>query len=168
MLRGFQPRFQPTGFQPVVVEFGKCIGAYLNAINLIGECKFDEAKDALNEAIKWNQVYWREADMPVGHHITEECAIAAKPLLEAIKVAEMYHEARSLVNQQKISEARGKIALLLVFHSQTNFVVSIENLNQHLNQRKGKPINYSKYAKKTADFYAHVAQRLLASISDSG
>ena len=149
------------------IYFGKCIGAYLNAINLIGECQFDQAKAALNEAIRWDKVYWQEADMPVGHHITEECAIAAKPLFEAIKVAEMYHEARSLVNQQKISEAKGKIALLLAFHSQNNFVVSIENLNNHLNQSKGKPINYSKYAKKTADFYAHIAQRLLSSISDS-
>ena len=149
------------------IYFGKRIGAYLNAIDLIGECQFDEAKEALNEAIQWDRVYWREADMPVGHHITEECAIAAKPLLEAIKVAEMYHEARSLVNQKKISEAKGKIALLLVFQSQNNFVVSIENLNNHLNQSKEKPINYSKYAKKTADFYAHIAQRLLSSISDS-
>ena len=149
------------------IYFGKCIGAYLNAIDLIGECQFDEAKEALNEAIQWDRVYWREADMPVGHHITEECAIAAQPLFEAIKVAEIYHEARSLVNQKKISEAKGKIALLLVFQSQNNFVVSIENLNNHLNQSKGKPINYSKYAKKTADFYAHIAQRLLSSISDS-
>lgn len=149
------------------IYFGKCIGAYLNAIDLIGECKFDEAKVALNEAIRWDKVYWEEADMLVGHHITEECAIAVKPLFEAIKVAEMYHEARSLVNQKKISEARGKISLLLAFHSQNNFVVSIDNLNNHLNKSKGKPTNYSKYTKKTADFYAHIAQRLLSSILDS-
>ncbi len=104
------------------IYFGKCTGAYLNAINLIGECKFDEAKDALNEAIKWDQVYWREADMPVGHHITEECAISANALLEAIKVADLYREARRLVNQQKITEAKGKIAILLAFHSQTDFI----------------------------------------------
>lgn len=150
------------------IYFGKCIGAYLNAINLIGECQFDQAKAALNEAIRWDQVYWQEADMPIGCHITEQCAIAAKAALEAIKVAEMYREARDLVNQKKIAEAKGKIAELLAFHRVTNFVAFTEILNNHLDQEGIKRIDYSKYPKKTADFYAHIARRLLASISDSG
>ena len=147
--------------------FDNCMGSYLDALDLMGECQFEQAKGALNEAIRWHGVYWNEADMPIGCHITEECAIAAEPLFKAIKVAEMYREARNFVNQKKISEARGKIAVLLAFHSQTEFIASIENLNNHLNQHTSKPIDYRQYAKKTADFYAHIAKRLLTSISDS-
>lgn len=36
------------------IYFDHCIRSYLQAIHLMGECKFDEAKDALNEAIRWD------------------------------------------------------------------------------------------------------------------